>query len=165
MAECNIGHAEGNASEGVGAYDAYMELGKIACGSKPGVVKRRKGLGAHTLRILAWVLVVFGVAILATWGAYFLMGLAIGEKLVSTGVVGGIVVAAGYWLERNTRPKPPDQQSDAKTTDSATTTGPVASDAPPVACTCPQCGAPLPPVRDGFCPECRTEFPKTSEAS
>jgi hypothetical protein len=95
--------------------------GKVHTGSaRPDTAPARRvnhqfgGLGADALRILAWVLVVWGVAIWATWGAYFLMGIATADKLVSTGLLGGIFVAVGYWLERNTRRKPPDQQGSGK---------------------------------------------------
>jgi hypothetical protein len=64
------------------------------------------------LRTLAWVLVVWGVAVWATWGSYLLMGITTPEKVVSAGVGGGILVAVGYWLERKTRRKPSDQQAE-----------------------------------------------------
>ena len=66
------------------------------------------------LRRLAWLLVVWGVAVWATWGAYALLGITALEKVVPAGMSGGILVALGYWLERKTRRKPTSQQeSDA----------------------------------------------------
>jgi hypothetical protein len=54
------------------------------------------------LRILGWLLVVWGVAVWATWGSYYAMGIAGPEKLVSSGIGGGILIAIGYWLKRAT---------------------------------------------------------------
>jgi hypothetical protein len=62
------------------------------------------------LRTLAWLLVVWGVAVWATWGFQVVMGVAPAQNLIAAGIGGGILVAVGYWLERRTRRKPPDRQ-------------------------------------------------------
>jgi hypothetical protein len=58
------------------------------------------------VRIVAWALVVWGVAVWATWGAYLLLGVATPQKVLSAGVTGALLVAIGYLLERKTRRKP-----------------------------------------------------------
>lgn len=64
------------------------------------------------LRNFAWLLVVWGVAVWATWGFYLLMGIAPPEKIVPAGVGGGMLVAVGYWLERKTRRKTSNRQAE-----------------------------------------------------
>jgi hypothetical protein len=57
------------------------------------------------LRIIAWVLVVWGIAVWATMGFNFLLGNLTGDKIAPGVVAGAILVGIGYWLERKTRRK------------------------------------------------------------
>jgi hypothetical protein len=61
-------------------------------------------------RNLAWWLVVWGVAVWAIFGYQLLFGLTTIDKIVTPGIVGGLLVALGYWMKSKTRRKPPDQQ-------------------------------------------------------
>lgn len=59
--------------------------------------------GGVMVRILAWILVVWGVAVWATWCYYLLLGIATPKEVVFAGVGGGVLVWAGYWLKRTTK--------------------------------------------------------------
>jgi hypothetical protein len=63
-----------------------------------------------TLRILAWLLVIWGVATCVTWIFYLFLGIATGEQVLPAEIGGGLMMAVGYWLERKTRRKPTDSQ-------------------------------------------------------
>jgi hypothetical protein len=57
------------------------------------------------LRTVAWVLVVWGVAVWATQGFHLLLGITPVEDMAPGVVAGAILVGVGYWLERRTRRK------------------------------------------------------------
>jgi uncharacterized membrane-anchored protein len=63
-----------------------------------------------SLRTLAWIFVVWGVATCAVWIFYLPLGIATVEQVLPAEVGGGILIAVGYLLERKTRRKPANQQ-------------------------------------------------------
>ena len=64
------------------------------------------------MRTLAWVLVVWGVAVWATMGFQVLLEISTIEEAAPGVVAGGILVGLGYWLERRARRKRDERRED-----------------------------------------------------
>jgi hypothetical protein len=114
------------------------------------------------VRILAWLLVVWGVAVWATWGIYFLMGIAPVEKVVLATVGGGLLVAMGYWLER----KRSSGTQDDRFTDIPVVlparreaSHPRAADTPRATGSCSTCGYAPVAFNASACPRCGASNP------